>query len=125
ERSHLLRPELDLKAMNEACKALVGQQDFSSFQRAGSDNRTAICDVRHAKWEHTDTGYRFTVRADRFLRNMVRAIVGTCMVIGKGQQPASHMREVIEARDRSKAGKSAPARGLYLEHVVYPFIPNR
>jgi tRNA pseudouridine38-40 synthase len=124
ERSHLLRPELDVKAMNDACKALIGQQDFSSFQRVGSDNRTAICDVRLAKWEHTDVGYRFTIRADRFLRNMVRAIVGTCMVIGKGQQPASHMREVIKARDRSKAGKSAPARGLYLEHVVYPFIPS-
>ena len=124
ERSHLLKPALDVDAMNEACACLIGQQDFSSFQRVGSDNRTSICDVRHARWEHTGNGYRFSIRADRFLRNMVRAIVGTCIVVGKGQQPPAHMREVLLAHDRSKAGKSAPARGLYLDHVVYPFIPG-
>ena len=123
-RSHLLRPPLDVDAMNEACKVLIGKQDFSSFCKAGSDNRTTICDVRHAQWEHTASGYRFTIRADRYLRNMVRAIVGTCIRIGRGQQAASGMADVIMAKDRSAAGKSAPARGLYLEHVVYPFIPK-
>ncbi len=123
-RSHLLRPALDVDAMNEACKALIGKQDFSSFCKTGSDNRTTICDVRHAQWDHTASGYRFTIRADRYLRNMVRAIVGTCIRIGRGQQAASGMVDVILAKDRSAAGKSAPARGLYLEHVVYPFIPK-
>ncbi len=125
ERSHLLRPELDVKAMNEACKALIGQQDFSSFCRAGSDTKTKICDVRQAKWEHAANGYRFSIRSDRYLRNMVRAIVGTCIRIGKGEEPASHMKEVIAKRDRGAAGKSASARGLYLERVTYPFIPSR
>jgi tRNA pseudouridine38-40 synthase len=90
----------------------------------GSDNRTSICDVRIARWEETEVGYQFRIHADRFLRNMVRAIVGTSMRIGKGQQPASHMAEVLAAKDRHAAGRSAPACGLYLEHVVYPFLPN-
>ncbi|MEO8588015.1 MAG: tRNA pseudouridine(38-40) synthase TruA [Flavobacteriales bacterium] len=123
-RSHLLRPALDVDEMNEACAVLIGKQDFSSFCKAGSDVKTTICDVRHAYWEHTPSGYRFTIRADRYLRNMVRAIVGTCIRIGKGQQPAGSMAEVLAAKDRGSAGKSAPARGLYLERVVYPFIPS-
>ncbi|MFT3885956.1 MAG: tRNA pseudouridine(38-40) synthase TruA [Flavobacteriales bacterium] len=122
-RSYLLHPALDVDAMNDACRALMGRQDFSSFQRVGSDNRTAICDVRLAQWEHTLEGYRFTIRADRFLRNMVRAIVGTCLQVGKGQRPPSDMAAVLAARDRSHAGKSAPARGLYLAQVAYPFLP--
>lgn len=123
-RSHLLRPELDVDAMNEACASLIGKMDFSSFCKAGSDVKTTICDVRLARWEHTPVGYRFSIRADRYLRNMVRAIVGTCIRIGRGQQPASSMAEVIAALDRSRAGKSAAARGLYLERVIYPFIPS-
>lgn len=114
-RSYLLRQSLDVDAMNEACDALIGQQDFSSFCKAGSDAKTMLCDVRQARWEHTANGYRFRIRADRYLRNMVRAIVGTCVRIGKGQQPSSHMKEVLSEFDRSAAGKSAPARGLYLE----------
>lgn len=123
-RSYELRPPLDLEAMAAAVPALIGGQDFSSFCLAGSDNRTMLCDVRHAAWERTEHGYAFTIRADRFLRNMVRAIVGTFLRIGKGQRPPTHMAEVIAARDRGAAGKSAPARGLYLEHVAYPFLSS-
>jgi tRNA pseudouridine38-40 synthase len=122
--SHQLKPALDVGMMNEACKALIGTQDFSSFQKAGTDVKTSICDVREARWEEAPNGYVFRIKADRFLRNMVRAIVGTCMRIGKGQQPASHMAEVLAAKDRHAAGRSAPACGLYLEHVVYPFLPS-
>jgi tRNA pseudouridine38-40 synthase len=124
DRSHLLKPELDVASMNEACACLIGQQDFSSFQRTGSDNRTSICEVRHARWEPTDVGYQFTIRADRFLRNMVRAITGLSFRIGRGLHPAAYMQEALEARDRAKAGRSAPACGLYLAHVSYPFIPS-
>ncbi len=124
ERSHLLKPLLNVDAMNAACECLIGQQDFSSFQRTGSDNRTSICDVRFARWESTEVGCQFTIRADRFLRNMVRAIVGMSLQIGRGLHPASHMREVLEAHDRSAAGRAAPARGLYLAYVAYPFIPQ-
>ncbi|MDX9749801.1 MAG: tRNA pseudouridine(38-40) synthase TruA [Flavobacteriales bacterium] len=121
DRAHVLYPALDIDAMNAACADLLGRQDFSSFCKAGSDARTMLCDVRLAEWAPTDNGYRFRIRADRFLRNMVRAIVGTCFVVGRGQRPPGHMAAVIAARDRGAAGKSAPARGLYLEHVAYPF----
>lgn len=124
DRAHVLHPTLDVDAMNAACKFLIGKQDFTSFCKAGTDVKTMICDIRLAEWEHTANGYRFRIRADRFLRNMVRAIVGTCIRIGRGQAPPENMAEVIAAQDRSMAGKSAPARGLYLEHITYPFIPN-
>lgn len=124
DRSHQLKPALDVAAMNEACKALLGTRDFSSFQKVGSDVKTSICDVREARWEEAPNGYVFRIKADRFLRNMVRAVVGTCIRIGKGQQPAGHMAEVLAARDRHAAGRSAPACGLYLEHVAYPFLPS-
>jgi tRNA pseudouridine38-40 synthase len=120
--SHQLRPPLDVAAMNEACRALVGRQDFSSFCKAGSDAKTMLCDVRLAQWDEVPGGYRFRIRADRFLRNMVRAVVGTCLRIGHGHEEPASMARVIAARDRTQAGKSAPARGLYLEHVLYPFI---
>ncbi len=122
--SHQLKPRLDVAAMNQACEALIGTHDFSSFQKVGTDVKTSICDVREARWEETANGYVFRIKADRFLRNMVRAIVGTGMRIGKRHQPASHMREVLAAKDRHAAGRSAPACGLYLEHVLYPFIPS-
>jgi tRNA pseudouridine38-40 synthase len=123
DRSHPLRPILDVEAMNQACTVLIGRQDFSSFCKAGSDAKTMLCDVRLAEWVLAPNGYLFRIRADRFLRNMVRAVVGTCLRIGKGQQTTEHMARVLAARDRHEAGKSAPACGLYLEHVVYPFLP--
>lgn len=122
--SHQLKPSLDVTAMNEGCKALIGTHDFSSFQKVGTDVKTSICDVREAVWAEAPNGYVFRIKADRFLRNMVRAIVGTGLRIGKGQQPASHLAEVLAAKDRHAAGRSAPACGLYLEHVVYPFLPS-
>lgn len=124
DRSYLLRTELDVAAMDAACQVLIGKQDFSCFQRTGSDNRTSICDVRQANWDRTEIGCRFTISADRYLRNMVRAIVGTCIRIGKGQWNAAFMHEVIASGDRSMAGKSAPACGLYLSRVEYAFIPG-
>lgn len=124
DRSHPMRPPLDVAAMNAACEVLIGHQDFSSFCKAGSDAKTMLCDVRQAHWVHAPNGYLFRIKADRFLRNMVRAIVGTSLRIGKGQQPATHMAEVLAARDRHAAGRSAPACGLYLEHVRYPFVPE-
>lgn len=121
DRSYLLRPALDVEAMDRACQILVGRQDFSSFCRTGSDSRTMQCDVRMVSWERTAVGCRFTIRADRYLRNMVRAIVGTSLLIGRGHRPESHLADVLAAHDRGAAGKSAPARGLYLDSVVYPF----
>lgn len=123
-RSHLMTVDLDVAAMHAACRQLVGKKDFSCFQRTGSDNRTAICDVRQVRWEATAVGFRFTISADRFLRNMVRAIVGTSIRIGRGFWAPGYMAEVLASGDRGKAGKSAPACGLYLSRVDYPFIPG-
>lgn len=122
--SHQLKPRLDVAAMNEACRVLIGTHDFSSFQKVGTDVKTSICDVREAHWEEVANGYIFRIKADRFLRNMVRAIVGTSMRIGKGQHGDGHMASVLASKDRHAAGRSAPACGLYLEHVLYPFIPS-
>lgn len=124
DRAHVIHPPLDVEAMDRACRYLIGKKDFSSFCKAGSDSKTMLCDVRSAGWTAMPNGYRFHIRADRFLRNMVRAIVGTSIRIGKGQAPSESMATVIAARDRSAAGKSAPARGLYLEHIAYPFLPS-
>ena len=112
DRSHLLRPPLDVDAMNTACVCLIGKQDFSSFQRTGSDNRTSICDVRHARWEATEAGYQFTIRADRFLRNMVRAITGLSFRIGREVKgPASKRRSgpSWRATGRWRGGARRPA----------------
>ena len=122
DKSYLLRIELNAQAMDTACKALIGKHDFSCFQRTGSDNKTSICDVRKATWETTAIGYRFTIVADRYLRNMVRAIVGTCIRVGKGHWSPERMAEIMASQDRGMAGKSAPACGLYLSRINYPFI---
>lgn len=124
DRSHPMRPPLNVEAMNTACQVLLGRQDFTSFCKAGSDAKTMLCDVRQAEWSHVPNGYLFRIKADRFLRNMVRAVVGTSLRIGKGLAPMEHMAQVLAARDRHAAGRSAPACGLYLEHVRYPFVPS-
>lgn len=122
DRSLLYHPPVDLDAMNRACEVLLTEKDFTSFCKAGTDVKTMICDVRHAEWVGDDRQYAFTIRADRFLRNMVRAIVGTCLRIGRGIEPVDSMERVLAARDRSAAGRSAAACGLYLEKVHYPFL---
>ena len=122
-RSARVYQTLDVEAMNRACEALVFKGDFAAFCKAGGGQKTTICDVRLAEWMVVDEHrYRFDVVADRFLRNMVRAIVGTCLEIGKGRMPADQMRQIVAAADRSMAGASAPACGLYLSRVDYPFI---
>ncbi len=123
-RSYRFHQPLNIAAMNRACAVLIGRKDFAAFQKSGSDNRTTICQVSTAKWKKAADGLVFTITADRFLRNMVRAVVGTCLRIGTGKEPVDHMRKVLASRDRSKAGKSAPPDGLYLERVTYPYITS-
>ena len=112
---------LDHCAMNKAALSLLGKQDFASFCRVHTDVKTTICDVREAKWvQENDTEYYFVITADRFLRNMVRAIVGTLFEVGKGKMTEEQFKAVIEAHDRCKAGHSAPAEGLSLVEIIYP-----
>ena len=114
-------PILDFTAMNEAAQLLLGQQDFASFCRTHTDVKTTICDVREARWvQENETEAYFVIRADRFLRNMVRAVVGTLFEVGKGRMTKEQFKQVIEAHDRCQAGHSAPAEGLSLVEIIYP-----
>ena len=112
---------LDLGRMNEAAAWLLRYDDFTSFAKLNSNNKTNICRVMHAAWTVDGQGVLcFTIRADRFLRNMVRAIVGTLIEVGRGKLTVEGFRRVIEQQDRCKAGTSAPGQALFLVNVEYP-----
>ncbi len=111
---------VELTAMNEAAQLLIGHSDFTSFSKLHSDTKNNICKIYKALWEEVDNRLVFTIKADRFLRNMVRAIVGTMIEIGSGKKNLIEFEEIILAKDRCRAGKSAPAKGLFLENIEYP-----
>ena len=116
-----LRTPIDFVAMNEAARHLIGRQDFSSFCRTHTDVKTTICDLTQAEWKELGNGHAvFTISADRFLRNMVRAVVGTLFQVGIGKITKEQFAEVIAQHNRCSAGDSAPAQGLYLTHIEYP-----
>ncbi|MBC2839792.1 tRNA pseudouridine(38-40) synthase TruA [Robiginitalea sp. SC105] len=111
---------LDFDLMNQAAEALIGFGDFKCFSRSNSDVKTFNCDVRHAHWEEREGVWVFTITADRFLRNMVRAVVGTLLEVGRGRLGVADVKTIIKSRDRSEAGVSVPAKGLYLTGITYP-----
>ncbi len=115
------RRNIDINKMNEACKILFEYEDFSSFAKVGSDNKTNICKIYKAEWEQMGNEMKFTISADRFLRNMVRSIVGTMIDIGSGKYPVEELKRIIEDKNRNSAGTSAPAQGLFLVDVGYHF----
>ena len=116
-----VRPGLDFAAMNEAAQLLIGKQDFASFCRTNTDVKTTICDLTRAEWKHLGNGHAvFTIAADRFLRNMVRAVVGTLFQVGWGKMTKEQFADVIAKHNRCSAGDSAPAQGLFLTHIEYP-----
>ncbi|MFP4664594.1 MAG: tRNA pseudouridine(38-40) synthase TruA [Bacteroidales bacterium] len=110
---------LDINAMNLACTFLYDYKDFTSFSKLHTDTKTNDCKIIHAGWKYDDNQLIFEISADRFLRNMVRSIVGSLTDIGKGRYEASHMKTIIQAKDRSAAGQSVPAHALYLDRIVY------
>lgn len=110
----------DIEKMNNAAKQLTGTQDFSSFAKLHAQTATNICTVSQAYWELHESDLIFTITADRFLRNMVRAVVGTLWKLGTGQTDLEGFIETMQKKDRSAAGMSVPACGLFLEKVVYP-----
>lgn len=112
----------DTEKMNEAAKILFEYTDFKCFSKTHTDVKTFNCDIKEAFWVQQGTKLVFTITADRFLRNMVRAIVGTLVKAGLGKITVDDFRTVIESRDRSKAGFSVPAHGLYLTKVIYPYL---
>lgn len=111
---------LDFALMNEAAQVLLEYSDFTSFSKTGTDVKTNICQLTEARWEQLKPGeWRFTVSANRFLRNMVRAIVGTLVEVGRHRMTISQMRRAIEAKDRQRAGESVPGHALYLTNIEY------
>lgn len=116
---------LSLDAMNEAASLLLHTRDFTSFAKLHTDVKTNICDVREALWKPWENSYGvpgavFTIRADRFLRNMVRAVVGTLVDVGRGKLSTENFRDIIAACDRGSAGTSMPPHALFLWNVTYP-----
>ena len=117
---------LHTEKMNEAAQILFEHTDFTSFSKLHTDVKTNNCKIIKASWEESDGSYVFTIRADRFLRNMVRAIVGTLIEVGRNKMSLPEFRSVIEAKDRGKAGTSVPGQALFLTDIEYPehlFIP--
>jgi len=125
EYSYFFFWDLDMKRMNEACRILYEYQDFSSFSKAQTQTKTNLCRIYKAVWHWEDHMLIFTIQADRFLRNMVRAVVGTMLDIGQGRVGAGDLRKIIDSRNRSAAGYSVPANGLFLTAVSYPEMPDR
>lgn len=110
---------LDVDAMNLACKQLLGKQDFTSFSKLHTQTHTNDCDVMIANWKQKDSKLIFTIKSDRFLRNMVRAIVGTLLKLGGGIT-TKKIQEIIAKKERSEAGISVPAHALFLTKIEYP-----
>jgi len=112
--------DLDYEAMNRAAKCLFDYTDFTSFSKAHTDVKTNNCKIMQAYWEKRGMCWVFTIQADRFLRNMVRAIVGTLLEVGRGKMDETGFRAVIESENRCNAGTSVHAQGLFLIDVSYP-----
>ena len=111
---------LDVAKMNEAAALLLNYGDFAAFCKTGGGQKTTLCDLRKAYWVEDDYKLVFHITADRFLRNMVRAIVGTLLQVGKGRMSLEQFVAIIEGGRRTQAGESAPPQGLHLTHIHYP-----
>lgn len=114
-------PGLDFGLMNEAAARLLEYTDFTSFSKLHTDVKTNNCRITHAAWAHEDDQWVFTITADRFLRNMVRAIVGTLVEVGRHKMTVEQFCQVIERKDRCAAGTSMPGHALFLWDITYPY----
>jgi tRNA pseudouridine38-40 synthase len=112
----------DIDKMNEAASKLVGTRDFTSFAKVDNDAKHHMCDLFFAKWETETNGMTFRISANRFLRNMVRAVVGTLLEVGNGKRSVEEFEELIGQKNRNLAGTSAPAKGLALIDIKYPYV---
>lgn len=123
---------LDIESMNQACQSMIGERDFTSLAKLHADTKTNICKVTTAKWEigafystgnseNDKTHLVFTISANRFLRNMVRATVGTLLEIGRGKFPIEWLETVLNEKNRSSAGNSVPSNALFLSDITYPY----
>lgn len=122
ENSWYYHNQLNIELMNSACKELFNHSDFECFSKVHTDVNTFNCKIMEAHWQQNGNKLIFTIAADRFLRNMVRAIVGTMVNIGLEKVSLQEFKQIIESKDRNKAGFSVPANGLYLTKVEYPYL---
>jgi len=117
--SYLYFRQLDLDSMQKACAVLKQHDEFGAFCKSNAQNHTNFCTIYEAKWESRGNSLVFVVKANRFLRNMVRAIVGTMLEVGENKITVQGFEDIIESQDRQKAGYSVPAKGLFLHHIEY------
>lgn len=120
ERTYFLNNELDIDKMNEASRVLFDYSDFESFSKTKTDVKTFNCEIMKAEWVQHGNELHFTIKADRFLRNMVRAIVGTLISIGSNKIELKDLHTIIKSKNRGNAGFSVPAHALYLSKIEYP-----
>lgn len=120
QQSYRVKPKLDIDRLNAAAKLLVGKQDFCSFSKVHTAVAHFECDMKEARWEQQGNKIVFYVTANRFLRGMVRTLVGTMLEIGIGKQEVSWIKEILQAQDRKAAGRAVDPEGLFLTQVVYP-----
>jgi tRNA pseudouridine38-40 synthase len=118
--AHYIKYPLDIDKMNKAAQILLENTDFECFSKSNTDVYTFLCNISQAKWKPKNDVLVFTITADRFLRNMVRAIVGTLLEVGLGKMELETVNAIIKSKNRSNAGVSVPAKGLYLTQVIYP-----
>ncbi len=117
-----IKYDLDIDLMNQACQILFEYEDFESFSKVKTDVFTFNCTITEAQWKLNGDELTFYISANRFLRNMVRAIVGTLMDIGRKRITLDEFRQIIESKNRSKAGASVPAKALFLTKVEYNYL---
>ncbi|MEN8800291.1 MAG: tRNA pseudouridine(38-40) synthase TruA [Flavobacteriaceae bacterium] len=120
QTAHYSKLAYDVELMNKAAELLIGLKDFECFSKSRTDVKTFMCDVRYARWEEKEGRLIFIISADRFLRNMVRAVVGTLLDVGLGKRSLKDVKTIIKNKDRRLAGASVPAKGLSLVRVQYP-----
>ncbi|WP_350294050.1 tRNA pseudouridine(38-40) synthase TruA [uncultured Croceitalea sp.] len=120
ETAHYIWSTLDIDAMNKAAEILMEYEDFECFSKTHTDVKTYLCKLKKAVWEQKEDKLVFTITADRFLRNMVRAVVGTLLEVGLKKMDPESIMTIVESKDRGRAGVSVPAKGLYLTKVLYP-----
>jgi tRNA pseudouridine38-40 synthase len=117
--SHYVYGELESETIQNCCKVILETTDFTSFAKLHTDVKTNNCRVTHASWRQVEQGYLFEITADRFLRNMVRSLTGTLLDVGRGKLDLQAFKDIVVAKDRGKAGSSAPAKGLFLVDIGY------
>ncbi len=119
ELAHIFRPALDIQKMNEAAGLLLQYTDFECFSKIHTDVKTFLCTIEYAYWQETRNGLTFYIKANRFLRGMVRAIVGTLLEVGQGKKTYTDFEQLIISKNRKNAAAQAPASGLFLVEVGY------